>query len=317
MLFLILYWALMIIFYFVACKLRAYKDRFSFMEDVFAVIIYMLVFLMGLRMGSNQEIMSNLTTIGVQSLIVTAITVFGSMFFVFLTRKTMGLNRLGIPDDEKNKEEKTEANAQQAAEAEEILMAEKKQDLGENSENNGSGIKTSLIIFAVVILGLLVGYFVVPKIFVNVDTFQEMSSTWLTVGICILLSLVGFNLGLSGTVFKNMKRVGFKAVFIPFAAVAGSLVAGLVYGLISDFSIGEAVAISAGFGWYTLAPNMIGEAGFAVASAVSFLHNVIRETLGIIIIPLAAQKIGYIEATAIPGVSAMDGVMGSSPTFHP
>lgn len=28
--------------------------------------------------------------------------------------------------------------------------------------------------------------------------------------------------------------------------------------------------------------------------------------LGIIIIPLAAQKIGYIEATAIPGVAAMD-----------
>ena len=36
------------------------------------------------------------------------------------------------------------------------------------------------------------------------------------------------------------------------------------------------------------------------------MHNVIRETLGIIIIPLAAQKIGYIEAAAIPGVSAMD-----------
>ena len=36
------------------------------------------------------------------------------------------------------------------------------------------------------------------------------------------------------------------------------------------------------------------------------MHNVIRETLGIIIIPLAAKKIGYIEATAIPGVAAMD-----------
>lgn len=51
---------------------------------------------------------------------------------------------------------------------------------------------------------------------------------------------------------------------------------------------------------------MITEAGHAVAGAISFMHNVIRETLGIIIIPLAAQKIGYIEATAIPGVAAMD-----------
>ena len=78
------------------------------------------------------------------------------------------------------------------------------------------------------------------------------------------------------------------------------------HGLLSPLTVGEAVAVSAGFGWYTLAPSMITEAGHAVAGAISFMHNVIRETLGIIIIPLAAQKIGYIEATAIPGVSAMD-----------
>ena len=84
------------------------------------------------------------------------------------------------------------------------------------------------------------------------------------------------------------------------------MLAGVLYGLLSPLTVGEAVAVSAGFGWYTLAPSMITEAGHAVAGAISFMHNVIRETLGIIIIPLAAQKIGYIEATAIPGVSAMD-----------
>ena len=68
----------------------------------------------------------------------------------------------------------------------------------------------------------------------------------------------------------------------------------------------EGLAISAGFGWYTLAPSVISGAGHAVAGAVSFLHNVLRETLGIILLPLAASKIGCIEAVTLPGTCAMD-----------
>ena len=45
----------------------------------------------------------------------------------------------------------------------------------------------------------------------------------------------------------------------------------------------EGLAISAGFGWYTMAPSVIASAGHTMASAVSFLHNVLREMLGIIL----------------------------------
>ena len=43
-----------------------------------------------------------------------------------------------------------------------------------------------------------------------------------------------------------------------------------------------------------------------VASGVSFMHNVIREVSGIVLIPRLAKKIGYLEMTGIPGVAAMD-----------
>ena len=36
------------------------------------------------------------------------------------------------------------------------------------------------------------------------------------------------------------------------------------------------------------------------------MHNVIREVSGIILIPVAAKKIGYLEAASIPGIAAMD-----------
>ena len=45
-----------------------------------------------------------------------------------------------------------------------------------------------------------------------------------------------------------------------------------------------------------MAPSVISGAGHAVAGAISFLHNVLRETMGLIFLPLIASKIGYIEA---------------------
>ncbi len=321
MLLLLLYWSIMIFCYAAASKLRAHAASFSFIDRALNIVIYLLVCVMGLRMGANEEVTSNLGTIGLQSVLITLLTVGGSMLAVFVTRKIVGIDRHALPVvREKScvttaeKEvaavseiaEELESAAENAVSAVEAFEEAKTAEVETVEAEHGSGAKTTLLILTFVIIGMLGGYYVVPRFFSDLQVFQDMSGSWLTAGICILLGLVGFNMGLSGTVVENLKTIGFRVLFFPFAAVAGSLLAGVLYGLLSPLTVGEAVAVSAGFGWYTLAPSMITEAGHAVAGAISFMHNVIRETLGIIIIPLTAQKIGYIEATAIPGVSAMD-----------
>ena len=280
---LILYWAIMLVCYAVASKLRDRKEKFSFVGMLTNAVICVLVFLMGLRMGANEEVTSNLGTIGLQSLFITVFVVGGSVIAVHITRKLLKLNKEGMPESDTY--EITE---------------------GEEKEAQTAGAKFTLIILAFVVGGMLLGYFFIPEIFENTDEFQAMSGNWLVVGICILLGLAGFDLGMGGKVAQSFKGAGIKVIFIPIAAVAGSLIMGAVYGLVSSLTVAEAVAVSAGFGWYTLAPGMLTEAGFAVAGAVSFMHNVIRETLGIVIIPVAAKKIGYLESTSIPGVAAMD-----------
>ena len=319
MLLLLLYWAIMIACYLIASKVRAHAEKFSFIEKTMNLVIYLLVCIMGLRMGANEEVTSNLGTIGLQSVLITLLTVGGSMLAVFVTRKLVGLDRHALPVVR----EKSCVTAAEKEFIEVSALAEELDDAAENAASaveayeeekleaaedpqHPSGAKTTLIILGFVVVGMLGGYFLIPRFFADLAVFQEMSGTWLTIGICILLGLVGFNMGLSGTIVQNLKTIGIKVIFFPIAAVAGSLLAGALYGILSPLSVGEAVAVSAGFGWYTLAPSMITEAGYAVAGAISFMHNVIRETLGIIIIPLAAQKIGYLESTAIPGVAAMD-----------
>ena len=289
MLLLALYWSIMVAGYAIGSKLRDKKDRFAFTGELTNVVIYVLVFIMGLRMGANEEITSSLGTIGLQSVIITVFTVGGSMGFVTMTRKFMKLDKEGMPISD------------------EVQAASDKE-----AHKEEGGLRFTLLILIFVTAGMLAGYFGIPKLYGDLDRFQDVSGDWLVIGICILLGLAGFGLGISGNIFERFKGAGLRIVFIPIAAVAGSLIMGVVYGLVTSLagdgglSVKEALAVSAGFGWYTFAPGILTESGFAVAGAVSFMHNVIRETLGLVGIPLIAKKIGYLEAMSVPGVAAMD-----------
>ena len=278
-------WSALIIMYIVAMKLRPYKDKLTWVESAMNVLVYLLVLLMGLRMGANKEIVDSLGTIGVQSLLVSVITITLSVLGITLSRKILRMDRYGnVGDDRVPKGEKPSKEA----------------------KANVTGIKSTIIIGVLVAIGMAVGYFLIYKKLGVQDEFMTKSDPYLTACLVMLIATVGLNLGLDGSVFRNMKKAGAGIILFPIAAVLGSAVGGVIYGLITPLSIREGVAIACGFGWYTYAPNVILQAGYPVASAISFLHNVIREVVGIIGIPFLVQKIGYIEACAVPGVAAMD-----------
>lgn len=158
---------------------------------------------------------------------------------------------------------------------------------------------TKAIVISVV-CGMLAGYFVLPGWFIAI------SGNLLVAGLCVLLFLVGLDLGMEGTVVKNFKKAGWRVLTFPFAIMigtyAGSLVAGLV---LPAIGIRDALAIGSGFGWYSLAPVMLADYSTSV-SAISFMHNVMRELFGILLIPIVAKKVGYIETISLPGSASMD-----------
>lgn len=286
-----LYWSFMIVAYIIASKNRHRADKFAFIQKAVMPVVYIMVLIMGLRMGANEQVISNLGTIGIKSLIITLFTVTGSLLAIMFTRKAMGLDKYG------NLISKTKIDCQQ-------------EDVKKTSSSiSKSDIQSTLIILGLVALGMIIGYLLILKAMPQkIEGFDFITEYSLVIFLCILLFLVGFDLGISGNVVSSIKTVGFRVLAFPFAAVIGSLVIGTITGMVLGFSLREGLAISAGFGWYTYAPTVIASAGsqYMVASAVSFMHNVIREVGGIVLIPILAKKIGYIEVAAIPGVAAMD-----------
>jgi uncharacterized membrane protein YbjE (DUF340 family) len=150
-----------------------------------------------------------------------------------------------------------------------------------------------------VILGVFAGAWVLPK------AFLEMSGNLLIVGLCLLLFFVGIDLGREGTVAASFKKVGPRVVVFPIAIIIGTLLFAFLISFFLPITARESMAVSAGFGWYTLAPIILSEYS-AEISALSFMYNVMRELLGIVLIPVVAKYVGFVECTSLPGAAAMD-----------
>lgn len=156
---------------------------------------------------------------------------------------------------------------------------------------------TFKIILAVVI-GAIAGFFV-PQ------SWYGATDTLLTIGLCLLLFFVGIDIGKNKNVLQDIKRTGFLFFIVPIGVAVGSLIGALAVGAMLGYPLNESGAIGSGLGWYTLSSVIIAPYSSEL-SVVAFLTNVIREVFAIALIPLIAKYVGFIEAIAPAGATAMD-----------
>ena len=156
---------------------------------------------------------------------------------------------------------------------------------------------TFKIILAVVI-GTVVGFFVPTELYGATDTM-------LTIGLCLLLFFVGIDIGKNKNVFQDIKRTGALFFIVPIGVAVGSLIGAIAMGYLLGYPLNESGAIGSGLGWYTLSSIIIAPYSSEL-SVLAFLTNVMREVFAIALIPIIATRIGFIEAIAPAGATAMD-----------
>lgn len=287
---LILYLGITLVGYFIGTRARSLREKFLWTGKVQTFAIGALVLSMGIRMGANKEVTQQLGSIGLYAFIMTIVIMAFSILSVFLTRNFLGLDKLGLM--------KNENKAVAGIDSIELEVEE---------EGKKKSVNTMTIIIVVaVFLGMGIGYLAQRFIISDPLNFNNIMGLVIKIGLCLLLIFVGFDLGIDGTVIGHFKKVGFRVLVIPFAIILGTLVGGVACSLFMPLSLKEALAVSAGLGWYSLAPGIILEKGYLVASAISFMHNVMREVFSFILIPIVATRIGYVETVALPGAAAMD-----------
>lgn len=157
----------------------------------------------------------------------------------------------------------------------------------------------TVLIIGAVIVGVLIGMTVFPGQWIYLTEYV------IDIGLCVLLFLVGIDIGKQKNIGKQIRSMGFSILMIPVLAGLGSLLGSALVGLLIQMPIHESSAVAAGFGWYTLSSVILVDYSLEL-SAIAFLSNVIREVLAIICIPFVAKYIGYMEAIGPSGATAMD-----------
>ncbi|WP_366922734.1 lysine exporter LysO family protein [Metallumcola ferriviriculae] len=158
----------------------------------------------------------------------------------------------------------------------------------------------TLLVLAAVIGGIVSGVFLPPS---SVGLLDNLT----TVALTILLVGIGIDLGQNkDTILKDLKKLGWHILYIPILVALGSILGTAVSGVIIGIPLNEAAAIGAGFGWYSLSGVLLAKLHSVETGALAFLTNVSREVIALLLIPLIANRFGFLTSIAPGGATTMD-----------
>ncbi|PTO58805.1 lysine exporter LysO family protein [Vibrio splendidus] len=143
--------------------------------------------------------------------------------------------------------------------------------------------------------GLIAGL-VLPISLDWVDTASE----WI---LFVLLFLIGIQLRNSGLTLRQI-LLNKHGMVIAITIIVTSMLGGVIAAYILDIPLFKALAMSSGFGWYSLAGILMGDAFGPVYGGASFMLELLRELVALVLIPVLIRSypctsIGYAGATAM------------------
>lgn len=251
-----------------------------------ALVILMLV--IGLNIGTSPEVMNNLGGIGVSCVILSVAAILTSALFVSVLEKTV------LPLEETRKRFSG--------------------DSGDRETEESSFSLLIIIMPACIVIGIIIGWFVLHSV------SETILDTALTISLVLLYVGVGVSLGENKGVFKYIKSLGLKILFLPLGIFLGSITGGLIIGLILHIPLNYAVISTSGMGYYSLTGAMMTDYYGIEAGTYGFIVNVTRDVFTIILMPLllkiskgspiAAGAAGCMDTMLVPVTKAVGTELG-------
>lgn len=127
----------------------------------------------------------------------------------------------------------------------------------------------------------------------------------ITILLMVLLFLVGISLRGSGVSLRQA-LLNRRGLHISVIFVGITLLSGVVFALLFEgVSVSQGLALSSGFGWYSLSGTIMTDAYGAVWGSVALLNDLGREILALLFIPFV-MKHSPSAAIGLGGVTSLD-----------
>ncbi|OHD27516.1 MAG: hypothetical protein A2Y38_07305 [Spirochaetes bacterium GWB1_59_5] len=237
-------------------------------------VLWALLFVMGFRLGNARELRDRLGEIGLLAVGTAVASIAGTILMIWAG--------YALFDAVRGRHSGGKANATVVAARIDI---------------DWKHFKGPAVLLAVVIIGFMVGA-IAPEVALD----YGLVTGWV---LNALLFMIGLQFAQSGISLKSA-FVRADTAIVPVATLLGTLSGGLAVAAAFGLSAGKGLALSAGFGWYSLAGVLISDLGDPALGSAAFLANIVRESLALVLIPvLAATKRPY-AAIGVAGATAMD-----------
>ncbi len=161
-------------------------------------------------------------------------------------------------------------------------------------------MKNSVTIVILFICGVIGGaYGLLPELLLQTDLS--------TYALYVLIFFVGISIGADTNAWRVIKTVKWKIILVPVSVIIGTFIGVAAISLfMNSVSTQAALAVGAGFGYYSLSSIIISEMGNHTLGTIALLSNVLREIITLLASPLLAKFFGKLAPIASGGATSMD-----------
>jgi uncharacterized membrane protein YbjE (DUF340 family) len=230
-------------------------------DIIINIALVALMLTIGSHIGINDSVMSNLPSIGFQCVVISLCAILFSVAFTVLAEKTV------LPLDKLRERLFSEH-----------LSLKQEVDIEEEKKK-----KTSPLVWvmpASIAAGVLLGCFLLPA------SIKPFLGLLLTASLVVLYVSVGVSLGSNRGVFKYIKTLGFKVLYLSLAIFAGSVAGGLLAGLVLGVPLHISIISASGMSYYSLTGAYMTQVFGIEAGTYGFIVNVMREFFTVLLLPL-------------------------------
>lgn len=246
------------------------KVKTKSVDTILYISLYFLLFIMGIKIGLNRELLNNLPKLGLISLAFSLSTIIFSVLSVTILGK--------------------------------VFLRNSRIDLYYNDDEEKKPVHNKLTyqFLILIVVGVAFGYFV-PSLSNYNDIFAK--STDIALFIMVFCSSIG--IGGNKDALPHLISNGLSLLIVPLGIIIGSLIGGTVVALVSNISLAKGMSVGACMGWYSYGGIQLTPID-AQLGLVAFMANIMREIIALFCIPSVAKKFGMFAAIAPAGATAMD-----------
>lgn len=244
----------------------------AWVGHVLTVAIWAMLFAIGVEVGGNELLVSSLGRLGAEALLVTLLTTLCCCVGAMLLWRRLR------PREEKSPQPSRPGQL--------------------HWRTLWLSMRDSVIIFVCFACGCVLGY-------LGADAYLPTKASYYS--LCVLLLCVGFGIGQSEEIHRNLRQIDRGLVLMPLVTILGTWVGALLVALlIKERSVTDWLAVSSGFGYYSLSSMLISEMRGVELGTLALMYNVSREITTLLFAPLLLRLFGPLAPISIGGATTAD-----------